>query len=190
MATTSTVDELLRHMNAHPAAEPWATHSILAQEPEQLSCGEVMEVVPCKVKLCTACAWLHVWCDAGKQSMFICSCINYLSLSYMDRYDFWNGKTSKCGNDSHSKTKPCLIGRLPSVISLCVWSLTKVSNLFVYCFSFLHLKETLMERIHREAHDYQILRMHSRPNLLLSSQMSCGKPVRHKIICGCFLCCL
>lgn len=45
------------------------------------------------------------------------------SILYSYRHEFWNEKTSKCGNDKERQTYQCWTARLPFVISLSVWSL-------------------------------------------------------------------
>lgn len=57
------------------------------------------------------------------------------SILYSYRHEFWNEKTSKCGNDKDRQTYRCWTARLPFVISLSVWSsdreiLRKPSSIF------------------------------------------------------------
>lgn len=67
---------------------------------------------------------LHLCHLKGKWILFIHSWVNYLSLSRtVTGIMFETEKPYKCGNDRSRQTRPCLIARLPFVISQCVWSL-------------------------------------------------------------------
>lgn len=123
------------------------------------------------------------------------------SILYGYRNDFWNGKTSKCGNDRDRQTQLCSIAWLLFVISLCVWSLeresewslSKLSSIYALCLNQKVAIKSAGQRgvcFDNTLHGYytgsQCLVFPW--NLLLSSQTSCVKPVHNKISWGSISC--
>lgn len=77
---------------------------------------------------------LHLRRWEGKQSLFIRSWVNYLSLSYMATdMIFEMEKPQNVVMIETDKHRPCSIARLPFVISLCVWSLERGSEILANC---------------------------------------------------------
>lgn len=82
----------------------------------------------------------HLRRRGGKSSLFTYSWVNYLSPSCVATDMIF--ETSKCDSDRDRQTQPCSFGRLPFVISLCVWSLERVSGIFDVCLRFLRFDGT------------------------------------------------